>query len=260
MFVEFLIRIRLNKNNPAMLSPLMEDIRIFDFHRIFIGTEPIGFLLEIVFRTIIMYAYTIVLLRFLGKRSMGQLSTLELAIIICFGSAVGDPMMGAEVPILHGIVVITTVALLQTAMEWIINRNKKVENFMEGKADCLIDDGIIMFDALKKNNLSHADLFRSLRNKDVEHLGQVNKAFFETSGLVSVLFHPPKKLKPGLGILPDEFINDSAYLNAGEKTTLNADYSCTNCGFTKHIKPQEIIAACAVCKQKLFIKSDCNFE
>jgi uncharacterized membrane protein YcaP (DUF421 family) len=59
----------------------------FDFHRIFLGDAPLLFLLEIVFRTLIMYSYTVLLLRFLDKRGMGQLSMLELAIIISFGSA-----------------------------------------------------------------------------------------------------------------------------------------------------------------------------
>ena len=230
----------------------MKDSAIFDFHRIFLGDTPTLFLLEIVFRTLIMYAYTILLLRFLGKRSMGQLSTLELAIIICFGSAVGDPMMGIDIPIVHGLVVITTVALLQTAMEWVINRNKKVEVFMEGKADCLVDDGMICYEALDKNNLSQADLFRSLRNKEVEHLGQISKSFFETSGLISVLFHPPKKIKPGLNILPEEFIDPQAIATA--KTTGTGFYSCRNCGFTKTLSPPNQLSKCPVCQQEEWLK------
>lgn len=148
-----------------------------------------------------MYAYTIILLRLLGKRSMGQLSTLELAIIICFGSAVGDPMMGKDVPIVHGMVVITTVAMLQSAAEWIINRNKKLEAFMEGRPDCLVKDGMIVNVSLNKNNLSHEDLYRLLRSKDVEHLGQVKNAFFEASGLLLVWCFPKSETVPGLGII-----------------------------------------------------------
>ncbi len=81
------------------------------------------FLVKIVFRTVIMYGYSILLLRILGKRGMGQFSGLELAIIICFGSAVGDPMIGADIPIIYGIVAITTVAVLQISMEKIINKS-----------------------------------------------------------------------------------------------------------------------------------------
>ncbi len=105
----------------------MEDIRVFDFHRIFFGNYPLTFLLEIIFHTCIMYAYTIALLRFLGKRGMGQLSNLELAIIISFGSAIGDPMIGAEIPIFYGITAVTTVALIQVGMEKFINKSVKAE-------------------------------------------------------------------------------------------------------------------------------------
>ncbi|HEY1008464.1 MAG TPA: YetF domain-containing protein, partial [Daejeonella sp.] len=182
----------------------MQDIDVFDFHRMFLGDYPLTFLLEIIFRTIVMYAYTIVLLRFLGKRGMGQLSNLELAIIICFGSAVGDPMIGADIPIIHGFTAITTVALVQVGMEKFINKNKRIEQIMEGLPECLVDDGKILLDKLKTENLSNADLFRALRNKEVVHLGEIDKAYFETSGDITVFFHNKRKIKPGLSIKPIE--------------------------------------------------------
>ena len=45
----------------------------------------------------------------LGKRGMGELSPFELVIIVALGSAVGDPMFYADVPLVHGIIVITVV-------------------------------------------------------------------------------------------------------------------------------------------------------
>src|SRR5689334_11916681 len=147
-----------------------KNFEVFDFHRIFVGDAPLTFLLEIVFRTIIMYSYTVVLLRILGKRGMGQLSSLELAIIISFGSAVGDPMVGANTPIVHGMVAITVITFLQIWIERLINRNKKVEALMEGTPNLVVDNGIVKLDCLVKDNLSKEDLFRALRVKDVEHL------------------------------------------------------------------------------------------
>jgi len=179
-----------------------------------------------------MYCYTILLLRLLGKRSIGQLSTLELAIIICFGSAVGDPMMGKDIPILHGIVVITTVALMQIGAEWVINRNKRLEQFMEGRPDCLVKDGVIVLKGLSKNNLSKEDLFRFLRSKDVEQLGQIKNAFFETSGLVSVWCYAKTDIRPGLSILPEDYVSGSAYIPAGETVIQSGAFSCTSCGQT----------------------------
>ncbi|MCP9752984.1 DUF421 domain-containing protein [Ferruginibacter sp. HRS2-29] len=222
-----------------------EHFKVFDFHRILFGDAPAMFMLEIVFRTIIMYVYTIALLRVLGKRGIGQLSTLELAIIICFGSAVGDPMMGAEVPILHGLTAITAVALLQIGMERVINRNKKVEAIMEGTPECVVDNGRIILQHLDKDNISHEDLFRALRSKDVEHLGQVRKAFFETSGQVSVFFQSPRNIKPGLSVMPAE----SGCENHGQCLGASGTgfYSCANCGDTRQFKAGASFTDCTVC-------------
>ena len=211
---------------------MKETFDVFDWHRIFIGNAPLGFLLEIVFRTVFMYLYTISLLRLLGKRGMGQLSSLELAIIICFGSAVGDPMIGKDVPIIYGLISITTIALLQIGIERLINRHKKLEVLMEGKADLLVDNGIIIIEALRFNNLSHADLFRILRGKDVKQLGEIDKAFFETSGQITVWLHPHDKISRGLSLMPEEELPLGALLTAPVITQQKGSYSCTTCGTT----------------------------
>ena len=122
---------------------MTESFRVFDFHRIFVGDAPALYFIEIIFRTIVMYSYTVLLLRVLGKRGMGQLSMLELAIIISFGSAVGDPMIGAEMPIFYGALAITVVTVLQIGLERLINKNRKVETVMEGKANVVVSNGVI---------------------------------------------------------------------------------------------------------------------
>lgn len=233
----------------------MEHNYAFDFHRIFFGDAPYAFLLEILFRTVIMYAYTIFLLRLLGKRGMGQLSTLELAIIISFGSAIGDPMMGVDVPVIHGLLVVTTVALLQIGMEKVINKHKKLESVMEGTPDCLVDRGVINLKNLKSNELSHEDLLRSLRSSQVDHLGQINKAIFETSGVISVLFMPPKHIRPGLSVLPQDLIPESWFVEPGNALSPDRYYSCNHCGFT--IQATVVgTEQCKNCGTECWVKSD----
>ena len=229
---------------------------VFDFKRIFIGDGPPLFLLEIVFRTLIMYAYSIFLLRMLGKRGMGQLSTLELAIIICFGSAVGDPMIGAEIPIVYGVVAITTVALLQVGLERVINNHRPLERIMEGEPNLVVNNGIVIVDALKKENLSHEDLFRVLRGKDVQQLGEINKAFFETSGQITVWFHSPKNIRKGLSILPENEIPETAIYTSGQVADAACDYSCMQCGYTLQIAVGVLLEACPSCNCEKWLKNN----
>ena len=229
---------------------------VFDMHRIFLGDAPALFLLEIVFRTLIMYAYTVFLLRLLGKRGMGQLPMLELAIIISFGSAVGDPMVGADVPILHGMLAITVVTAFQIGLERLINKNKKVEAIMEGEPNLIVNDGVIQWACMKQDNISKEDLFRSLRAQDVDHLGQIKQAFFETSGNVSVMFQPPKKIRPGLSILPETAITEESIHRTGERSLENGDYSCMECGSTINKKSDEVFSSCPACSNKRWIKAE----
>ena len=202
-----------------------------------------------------MYSYTIFLLRILGKRGMGQLSTLEVAIIIAFGSAVGDPMVAADVPILHGMVAITVVAFFQIYLERAINKNKKVEAYMEGEPKMMVDSGVIQWECMIHENLSKEDLFRFLRNKDVEHLGQIRKAFFEISGQVSVMFQPPKKIIPGLTVMPENSIPKSALLKDNTPAPASSSYSCFNCGNTKMIREGTNLSKCEVCDKVEWIEA-----
>ncbi len=234
---------------------MKEVIYPFDLHRIFLGDAPVLFLLEIVFRTIVMYAYTLFLLRVLGKRGMGQLSTLELAIIIAFGSAVGDPMMSADVPITHGIVAITVIAIIQIGLEKVINKHKKIEKVMEGEPNLVVENGIMKLENMAKDNLSKEDLFRMLRIKDIAHLGEIEKAFFETTGQISVMLCTKEKVKYGLAVMPKSEIKDTEIFFSNMKTNKEVYYACTNCGNVENFSKNVQLKSCVVCEEIEWIEA-----
>ncbi|HEY3387695.1 MAG TPA: YetF domain-containing protein [Saprospiraceae bacterium] len=230
-----------------------ENFYAFDWKRIFIGDAPILFLAEIVLRTIIMYSYTTFLLRVLGKRGIGQLSSLELAIIIGFGSAVGDPMIYDDIPVTYGMVAVTVITFLQIGLENFINSNKKAEMLMDGEPNLVIDDGILMHENMKNDNLSREDLFRFLRLKNVTHLGEVSKAFFETSGDLSVMFKTAEHVKPGLSVLPDNSI-DKTIVGSNENIIEPGVYLCRQCGHSSFLHKEEVINHCEKCHGDSWIK------
>jgi uncharacterized membrane protein YcaP (DUF421 family) len=191
----------------------------------------------------------------LGKRGMGQLSMLELAIIISFGSAVGDPMMGRDVPIVHGMITISVITLFQISLERLINKNTKIEAIMEGTPDLVVENGIIQWEHLKRDNLSKEDLFRSLRAKDVEHLGQIHKAFFETTGAISINFFSPKNVRFGLPVLPEEMLLKEYILKDESAALDEGEYACINCGNTVLIHKGQKPSACKTCNQTTWVKA-----
>lgn len=177
------------------------DVQPFDWKRLFVGDFDPLFWGEIVFRTTFIFVALLLLLRVAGKRGMSQLSPLELAIVIGLGSAVGDAMFYAEVPLLHALLVIALVVALQRLVAYLIVKQEKVETFLEGVPVELVRDGVLQLEGLKQSALSREDLCERLRPAGVRQLGEVQRAYFEQDGQLSVFCHE-KNPPPGLPIVP----------------------------------------------------------
>lgn len=211
----------------------------FDLVRIFLGDKPPLFLLEVAFRTVIIFSYTLLLLRWMGKRGMGQLTPFEFAIIVALGSAVGDPMFYDDVPLLHTMLVITIVIGLQRFLSYITETNKTIESWIEGEAVRLVQQGVINTDKLQSERLSQTELFDALRTQGIVHLGQVRAAYLERSGKVSVIRAQPAHA--GLCILPIEDHDCEVSwwrLTASQKC-------CSNCG--KLFAASDPVDRCSSC-------------
>ena len=167
------------------------------------GSEDWSFLMETGFRTLIMFTLILVGLTILGKRGVKQLSVFELVVIIGLGSAAGDPMFYKDVGLLPAFIVFIIVISLYVLVTYFVGRNKKFEHLIEGKPDLLIRDGTFAIENFEKEALGQDEFFAELRLRGVSQLGQVETAFIETNGGISVFFYPADKVKYGLPIMPD---------------------------------------------------------
>lgn len=173
----------------------------FDWQRIWLGDAPPLFLLEIVFRTAVIFLWLLFLLRMTGKRGLAQFSALELVIVIALGSAAGDPLFYPEVPLLHAMLALALVVGFQRVLTRLVVRSERVETFMEGVPVELVRDGVINLAALDRTNLSREDLFERLRGESVTQLGEIRRAYFEQDGNLSVIRHLVD-VPPGLPVVP----------------------------------------------------------
>lgn len=160
----------------------------FSLYNMFLGEHfvPI-FLFEIFLRTFIMYSYTLVNIRLLRTRSVAQLTSFELIIVIALGSAVGDPMFYPEIPLINCMVAITTIVALTKGISIITQMNDPLEKLIVGDPIMILKNGELLPKKLRKANLSIEELNARLRNKGIKNTGQVEYAFIETSGQLSVI-------------------------------------------------------------------------
>lgn len=210
----------------------MEEIKAFDWFRMWISHDtPWGFFGEIAFRTIVMFVFLLVLLKLLGKRGVKQLSIFEMAILIALGSAAGDPMIQGDVPLLHGMLAILFVILTYRLITYLIFKSTTLEFLLEGKPLCMLQDGQLNYTEYLKSKVSTDNFFAELRQKGVDHLGQVRRVYLETSGEISVYMQEDEDVRPGLPIYPELI---AAPLKAITEPGL---FACIECGRLEDLLP-----------------------
>lgn len=221
-----------------------EEIHLSDITRILFGQAPPIFLLEVFIRALLIYLFLILVMRWLGKRMSGQLTIMELAVMLTLGAIVSVPMQMPDRGIIQGVVLLLCALAFQRGVSLLGFRNGKVEDTLQGKTSLLVKNGIMQLEQMEKDRVSKQQVYSQLRQENIFNLGKVDRIYLEACGLFSIF----KAAEPraGLPILPPD---DQDLYKETKKAELqtpqsNALLACTNCGFTK---PKDETATCSVC-------------
>lgn len=206
---------------------------------LFSADAPPAYLLEVVLRCILTYLMLLGALRVTGRRGVRQLSIFELSILLGLGSAAGDTMLYDNTSLLSAAVVFVVVSALYVLFNRLTERYPRFSDWLEGKPVLLVEDGQLCLANFTRQKLTQKELFGELRQKQVEHLGQVRRAYIEDTGGFSVFFYPDADVRPGLPIWPEREHESRQVAAAGL-------YACTSCGHTQSLA-EGAGAACADC-------------
>jgi uncharacterized membrane protein YcaP (DUF421 family) len=218
----------------------------------FIGDLPWWFTAEVIVRTVIMYVYSLLLIRLVSRRAIGQLSLIEFLLVIALGSAVGDPMFYDDVPLLHAMIVITVVIFLNRLVVHWINASEFFETFMEGVPITLIEDGLINTKNLDDSHLNLEKLFELLRTRSITHLGEIDRAYLEQGGEIAVYKRNPVEVEAGLRITPPWDICPPHRWHSGQRPEHTTHAGCARCGKVIACDDDTPLPSCPHCHSDLW--------
>lgn len=173
-----------------------------------------------VYRTIILYVFVIIGIRFMGKRQIGDMQPSDLVITLLISEIAAMPLQDTDQPILFGVSAIFTLVLLEILISIIALKSFFVRKMLSGKSAILIKDGIIDQKELKKVRITVLDLVEMLRGQQVFDVSTVSFAVLETGGSLSVLLKSKSqpatvgdlKIAKGPAELPLPVISDGKIL------------------------------------------------
>ncbi len=154
-----------------------------DWQQLFVPQTP---LLEIVVRGAVMYLVLYSLLRFV-RRQAGALSTNDLLVLVVIADAAQNGMAGEYASITDGIVLVAVIIGIANVMNWLGYHTRWFERIVHPAAVPLISDGIQDRSQMRRYLVTDAELLTQVRLQGVASVADVQAAFVEGNGQISVI-------------------------------------------------------------------------
>jgi uncharacterized membrane protein YcaP (DUF421 family) len=142
---------------------------------------------EFIPRAIIIYVFLIILLRLTGKRQIGQMSPFDLVLLLVLSNAVQNSMNGGDNSIIGGMILAATLVAINWLVGSLTYKSKRAETLIEGRPELLIHNGKLFEKALAKSQLTRHELETALRESGCLDVDDVEAAFLENDGTISVI-------------------------------------------------------------------------
>ncbi|MDQ2889435.1 MAG: DUF421 domain-containing protein [Gemmatimonadota bacterium] len=146
---------------------------------------------EKVVRSVIVYGFLIVLLRIAGKRTLGQLTSFDLVVLLLLSNTVQNAIIGNDNSLVGGLLG----AVVLIAVNYLVVRalylHKRVDRAIEGSTSILMHHGRFLEQNMKRQLITHAELQAAARRQGINRLADVRAARLETGGAVTFELESP---------------------------------------------------------------------
>ena len=142
---------------------------------------------QFVLRGLIVFFFVLVFLRLSGKRQVGQMTPIDLVLLLLISNAVQNAMNGGDNSITAGAILAATLIAADVAVGALARRSRKIEKFVEGCPLVLVHNGRVVEESLERSGMTRNDLMAGLRAEGFATVKDVHAAVLENNGRITVL-------------------------------------------------------------------------
>jgi uncharacterized membrane protein YcaP (DUF421 family) len=163
-------------------------------HKLWTDMFSLGLpLAEKIVRPVIVYFFLVILLRVAGKRELAQLNPFDLVVLISLSNTVQNAIIGDDNSVTGGLIGAASLLGINFLVVRFLYSHPKLEELAEGKADLLIQNGVVDRGRLKKELISMNELEIAAHRQGLGSLEEVQQATLEPGGAICFV---PKKPTP----------------------------------------------------------------
>jgi uncharacterized membrane protein YcaP (DUF421 family) len=142
--------------------------------------------LDLVVRGVVVYFVLFLLLRFIGKKHVGELSPFDLVVLLIISETVDGSLIGDDHSLIGGLISAATLVVVVQIVGYFTWRFRAVENFVDGVPQVLVRHGHVRDDVLNQEQVTRAELLEALRREGCSALTKVRFAILETDGSITL--------------------------------------------------------------------------
>lgn len=190
-------------------------------------------LFMVVFRTVFFYFFITLVYRIMGKREIGQLGIIDLIVSILMAELVAISIEKTSQSIAYTLIPISIIVLIEMGLSYLSIKSRRLRSIIQGKPSMIICEGKINYHELINQRYNLDDLLLNLRQNGIKSIEEVEYAFIENNGKLSVFKYEDainRKVFP-LPIIIDGEI-ENKYLNKTPFSSKDILNMIKNCNLT----------------------------
>jgi uncharacterized membrane protein YcaP (DUF421 family) len=148
--------------------------------------EP-ALILSIILRILIITGILLVIIKWLGSKGVGQLTTYQLIIILSVGDVVGDAMLNRETPIVIMIVALVIIIGVFKLLDYVSTKNRRLEKIINPQIISLVKNGNIDKEGMIKARIGTKEFESFMRLAGIRDINEIDISNLEINGHISFI-------------------------------------------------------------------------
>lgn len=156
--------------------------------------------IRIVFMSVIVYIYLMVIMRLAGKRALSQFNMFEMIITIAYGSTIASILLTKTISFLEGAIALGMLTLIQFTLGFLQQKSEKFSSLVNPTPRCLYENDEYNEEALRREKVMKSEIRNVVRQQGIGSMNDVAVVVLEENGQMSVI---PKSDASSLDVLED---------------------------------------------------------
>ena len=144
--------------------------------------------MDSVIRGAVVYIVLLVLFRIAGKRSLAQVTTFDLVLLLLISEATQEALIDSDYSMTNALLVVITLIGMNILFSVLARRWRGFDKLIDDVPLVIVENGKPLQDRMDKERVSENDVMEAARELEgLERLDQIKFAIIERSGHITVI-------------------------------------------------------------------------